>query len=178
MLARTLAVLAIPAALTGTAVAESRPLEIVGWKERVRIPAYGVTLEAKNDTGARSSSLHAENIRPFEKNGEKWVRFDLVILDEEAEDDDDGNEQRTIQASAMVVDDVLIKRKRGDALRRQVIELGICMGHVYREVQVNLADRSGYSTRILVGRDFLEGKALVDSGLAFTRKPMCPPDKE
>lgn len=186
MPARTSTVLARTAVVTGVGIwialgavaAQSRPAYIVGWKERVRIPAYGVTLEATNDTGAQSSSLHAEDIRSFEKDGEAWVRFELVTRDgEDGESDDDGDgDNHTLQASALVVDDVLIKRKRGEALRRHVIRLGLCMGHIYREVEVNLADRSGYSTRLLVGRDFLEGRALVDSDVTFTQEPACPPD--
>lgn len=178
MLARILAVSAVLAALTGLAKAEDRPLEIVGWLEKVRIPAYGVTLTAKNDTGADTASLHAENIEAFEKDSEDWVRFDLVVQEERDRDDGEDRERRTIAASAMVVDDVLIKDLHGPSKRRYVIKLGLCMDHIYREVEVNLADRSGYSTRLLVGRNFLAGQALVDSSLEFTRDPACDPGDE
>lgn len=172
MLVRILAVAVVVTSLTGIAKAQDRPLEIVGWMERVRIPAYGVTLEAKNDTGADTASLHAENIEPFEKDDETWVRFDLVV---EEGDDDDGEptNRRTVRASAKVVDDVLIKKLDGPSERRYVIELGLCMDHIYRVVEVNLSDRSGFSTRLLVGRNFLTERALVDSDLEFTREPMC-----
>jgi hypothetical protein len=176
MLARILAVTAVVLSLTGIVKAQDRPLEIVGWLERVRIPAYGITLDAKNDTGAKTASLHAENIEAFEKDGEDWVRFDLVVEDGEA--DDEASNHRTLGASAKVVDDVLIKSLRGPSQRRYVIQLGLCMDHIYREVEVNLSDRSGFSTRLLIGRKFLKGRALVDSDLKFTREPACEDGEE
>jgi hypothetical protein len=151
--------------------AAEQPRLIVGWKENVRIPALDLTLASKNDTGAESASLHAENIETFEKDGEEWVRFDVVISEDEEEEAE--FEQKTVRYEAPVQDTVLIKQKGAESQRRYMVKLDLCMAHLHRTVEVNLADRSGFSTRMLLGREFLRGAALVDSSAEFTAEPRC-----
>jgi len=53
-------------------------LPIIGWREWIGLPDFGIkAIKVKVDTGARSSSLHAVNLKEFEKDGEKWVRFQV-----------------------------------------------------------------------------------------------------
>jgi hypothetical protein len=166
-----LAGLALAAGLLAGPAAAEEPRQIVGWKENVRIPALGVTLASKNDTGAESASLHAENVETFEKDGEEWVRFDVVIAENENEQAE--FEQKTIRYEAPVVDVVYIKQKGEESQKRYMIALDLCMAHIHRTVEVNLADRSGFSTRMLLGREFLHDSALVDSSAEFTAEPRC-----
>lgn len=156
--------------LSAPAAQAANAMEIVGWKEMVRIPAFGIELATKNDTGAESASLHADNIEPFEKNGDEWVRFDAVVQER---DDEDGLERKTIRYEAPVAGTVLIKRKGQESQRRYQIEMELCMGHIHRKAEVNLANRNGYSTRMLLGREFLYEAALVDPSRTFTRDPLC-----
>ncbi len=52
-------------------------LPIVGGVEWVLVEPAGLQLEARIDTGAETTSIHAENIQLVEKDGKRYVRFDL-----------------------------------------------------------------------------------------------------
>ncbi|MDN3516179.1 ATP-dependent zinc protease [Aquisalimonas lutea] len=134
---------------------------IFGWTERVKLVDADMTLEAKLDTGAETSSLHAPDPEPFEKDGEDWVRFEVA--------DDDGNEhtfERPVERTIRI-------RSASGVTERYVVELALCVGTVERTKEINLADREELSTRMLVGRNFMAGEILVDPGDEFTRDPAC-----
>lgn len=52
---------------------------IIGKIERVRLVPPNVVLKARIDTGAKTTSIDAREITPFERDGKQWVRF--VIMD-------------------------------------------------------------------------------------------------
>jgi len=51
--------------------------------------------------------------------------------------------------------------------------LGICLGSVYKEVEVNLVDRSNFNYQLLIGRNYLANSFLVDPSLTFSTKSKC-----
>ena len=51
---------------------------IIGGVESVYIPPFEIPFQARIDTGAATSSIDAQNITPFERDGEKWISFDIV----------------------------------------------------------------------------------------------------
>ena len=135
---------------------------IVGWVETVSIYPGNLKIKAKVDTGAKNSSLNAKNLEQFKRDGETWVRFDLR------------NFKNRVQAyEAQVVRTAKIKQLGQEADSRLVIKLGICIGNIYKEVEVNLEDRSGFNYQMLIGRSFLKGSFIVDPGISFTIKPNC-----
>jgi hypothetical protein len=135
---------------------------IVGWIETVSIHPGNMKIKAKLDTGARNSSLNAKHLEQFTRDGETWVRFDLRNYK---------NRIETFEAE--VIRTAKIKQTGQEADRRPVIKLGICIGNTYKEVEVNLEDRSGFNYQMLIGRSFLRGSFIVDPGLTFTIKPNC-----
>ena len=58
---------------------------VFGWREWILFEGKEVPLRAKLDTGARTSCIHAEDIEPFERDGDAWVRF-MVPLSRRPED--------------------------------------------------------------------------------------------
>ena len=136
-----------------------------GWVEfvQLRLGEQPLTLKAKLDTGAKSSSLDATDITPFERDGEPWVRFRV-------------NRSGLQQAPLIeqpVVRYVLIKRHSGPNDRRPVIHLPLCLGDELRTVEVNLTDRGRFIYPLLLGRKALAGLAVVDPARTFMREPRC-----
>ncbi|WP_407354473.1 ATP-dependent zinc protease [Luteimonas sp. R10] len=142
---------------------EARVQDIFGWVEWVEIGASPIRLKAKLDTGATTSSLTADDIEIFRRDGKRHVRF--TILDE------DSDIEETIEAR--LVRHVRIRRHDGSTQRRPVVRLGMCLGDIFREHEFTLVDRSSFLYPVLVGRNYMRGHVLVDSGETFTRRPSC-----
>lgn len=136
--------------------------QVMGWAERVRVEPAGIIFHAKLDTGARTSSINAHNIEEFERDGETWVRFEVINRRREA-----------VQLEMPKVREVKIMEHSGDPQRRPVVLMGICLGKIYKEVEVNLVDRSEFIYGMLLGRTFLKGDVIVDPSRQYTTKPDC-----
>ena len=138
---------------------------IVGWIEYVTLFPQTMKLKAKLDTGARNSSLNAVNVSQFKRNGESFVRFDLTNW-----------KGRTETIEARVTRTAKIKQHISEPERRPVIQIAICLGAVYKQVEVNLVDRSNFNYQMLIGRSFLKGGFLIDPAKTFTLQPNCRKD--
>ncbi len=159
----TLAILGLPACAAGpvlAADADAKP--VVGWIEDVFVHPGDILIRAKLDTGADVSSLHGLDIEEFDRKGERWVRFTLM---------DDGGKK--VPMERKVVRDITITRHRGREEKRVVVHLGICLGTLYRTVEVNLVDRTGLKYPMLVGRSFMADALLIDPSRELTTRPHC-----
>ena len=152
----------------GLATQAQASKQVKGWLERVRImePELDVSIRAKLDTGAKSSSLHASNIEYFEKDGKPWVRFDFTWIKPNVDIE-------RIKLEYPIKDRVLIRRHAIDPHNRPVVEMRICIGDEIRKIDVNLINRSRLNYPMLIGREVLKGKYLIDSEETFTTKPKC-----
>lgn len=137
--------------------------QVIGWVERARITPGNFIIHAKIDTGAKTSSLNAGNIKEFMRHGEEWVRFTVTNRE---------GKSTTIERRLRRV--AVIKRHFGGKQERLVVRMGICLAGVYRYAEVNLVDRSGFNYGLLIGRSFLQGRLIVDPSRTFTTEPDCP----
>lgn len=135
----------------------------VGYVEKLTLSEQKVTFSAKVDTGAKTSSLHAETYELFKRNGKRWIKFKLVL--------DDG---KTIPIEAKLHRFVRIRRAGVELRRRPVIKLPVCMAGISLREQFTLADRSDMNYEAIVGRSFLKNRFLVNSGQAFLKSGFCP----
>ncbi len=140
---------------------------IAGWVEKVSLVEPSVTLKAKLDTGAKTSSVHASNIEQFERDGKRWMRFDLVLTDV-------NDEQHTVQMERPKARRVAIKHTDGEYDRRAVVELDFCFDGRRHSAEFTLADRADYIYDMLLGREFLEGIAVIDPEVTFLTQASCP----
>ena len=136
--------------------------QVIGWLENVKIDNSDFQLKAKIDTGATTSSLNAEIIKAFTKDKQNWLRFSVTNKD-----------GQKVAFERKILRYAKIKRKRAQAVERPVIKLGVCIGTVYRELEVNLADRNNFEYHMLIGRNYLQGYFLVDSELVYLSSPSC-----
>ncbi|MFL0803727.1 MAG: ATP-dependent zinc protease [Agarilytica sp.] len=134
-------------------------MAILGRVEFAWLDGVGQYLKARIDTGAKSSSLNATNIQRFERNGERWVRFDVAL-----------GEERSVTLEAPLHRHVRIRQASVSELeRRPVVKLPIRMGEIYEETEFSLSDRNEMLYPILLGRSFLRDIAVVDVAKKFTR---------
>ena len=135
-----------------------------GWLESIYLQPSGKKIVAKLDTGARTSSIHATNIVPFEKDGARWVSFTVSGKKPKG---------RRILIEQPVVRETLIKEHVGESQRRYVVELDFCLaGRIYRK-EFSLANRENFHYRVILGRTALQGSIVVDSGKKFTADKSC-----
>lgn len=137
--------------------------QVVGWVEKVKVYPGGVTVKAKLDTGAKTSSLDCACITPFKRDGKQWLSFSIK-----------NHRGDIVRLEKPVTRIARIKRHFGKEQVRYVVRLGICLGSVYREADVTLVDRTGFNYYLLVGRNFLKDGFLIDPSRTFLRQPRCP----
>lgn len=139
---------------------------VAGWVEKVVIEDQNYAVKAKLDTGAKTSSIHAENIELFEKDKKKWIRFTLVLPDA-----DKSLQRMTLEKPR--VRRVKVKEHDGEHDSRPVVELDICFNGFHYNAQFTLVNRQEYIYSILLGRRFLNEKAIVDPSKTFQTLSMC-----
>lgn len=161
--AAALSLLCLPIAALSNDSRDARSLEIFGWVERVELLDGELSVKAKLDTGAATSSLDAASIERFQRDGKRWVRF--VVVDPETDE--------SFELERRVVRNVRIVQHRGEHQRRPVVMLDVCFGPVRKEVEFSLINRSNFIYPVLLGRSALEGTALVDPSDTFVNYPDC-----
>lgn len=137
-----------------------QPLPIAGWREWVELPELGLgKLKAKLDTGARSSSLHAIDVHIVVEEGIEIVRFKVHPKQRTS--------KVTVAAEARLITRRRVRSSSGHVARRPVIRTPIAfMGRTW-PIEITLADRAEMGFRMLLGREALRGRLLVDSGRSY-----------
>ena len=137
-----------------------RPTPSLGWREWVGLPEHGVDwVKAKVDTGARTSSLHAAGLHTFEMENREWVRFSVYPWQRSSAD--------AVLVEARVLDRRRVRSSSGDTERRPVVVLPVRIGDQMVDVEFTLTRRDQMGFRMLLGRQALRGRFLVDTGRSY-----------
>ena len=143
------------------AVANKDAKLVVGGLEHVYIPSAKVTLKARIDTGAKTSSIHATDVKEFERDGKRWVKFKLI-----------SDTNHFIEKTLPVFRTVRIKQDADtESQRRYVVKMKINLGTISQLVEVTLNDRSNLLYPVLIGRNYLNGVAIVDVSKKYLTQP-------
>ena len=133
---------------------------IVGWREWVTLPDAGVPwIKAKIDTGARTSSIHAFDVETFRRRGAPWVRFVLHPIQRDTTE--------TVPVEAPLVDERLVRNSGGRAEHRPVIRTAVRFLGATWPIELTLARRDVMGFRMLLGREALRGRFVVDPGRSY-----------
>lgn len=128
---------------------------ILGSEEWCSFPELGIpTIKARVDSGAKTSALHAINICPFVKDGEHWVKFDINPIQ--------NNVKTIISCQAPLIDKRIVKSSSGFREQRFVIQTQLQLGESSWAIEMTLTNRDSMGFRMLLGREAMSGRALVD----------------
>ena len=126
-------------------------LPIIGWRERVTLPDWGIrALRAKVDTGAYTSALHVEDL---EIAGDS-VRFHVALRR-------DGSKlSRLVEAPLLRL--ASVRSSTGHDDERPVVETTVTIRGVAHVAELTLVRRHRMKYRMLIGRRLISGRYLVD----------------
>ncbi|ADT86233.1 ATP-dependent zinc protease [Vibrio sp. Vb2880] len=133
---------------------------IVGWRETLSLPGLGIDqINAKIDTGARTSCLHAFKVESFMKDEALWVRFWIHPLQH--------NEEEVTVCEAEVVDERTVRDSGGHEETRFVIRSDLSLGGETWPAEITLTNRENMAFRMLLGRTAMHHRIVVDPTESF-----------
>lgn len=134
---------------------------IIGSEEWCGFPELGVpAIKARVDSGAKTSSIHAFNIQPFRRDGESWVSFEIHPLQ--------NNRRAVVRCEKRVIDKRAVKSSSGLSETRFVISASLRLGDNVWDIELTLANRDSMGFRMLLGREAMGGRLIVDPSLVCT----------
>lgn len=133
---------------------------IVGRLEAITLPELTIDeMHVRVDTGAKTSSLHVDNIVKYTEKGKPYVKFDIHP--------DIHNVSKLVSCSAAIYDIRKVKSSNGESEQRYVIKTPIKLGNKTWSIKITLTNRADMSYLMLLGREALGHKFLVDPSKTF-----------
>jgi len=134
----------------------------VGWREWVRLPELGIDhIKAKVDTGARTSALHAVRVRNERIDGIDVVRFDVHPLQRSS--------RPLVNCRLPLLDERYVRSSDGERELRPVVETAVQLGGACWTIELTLTNRALMGFRLLLGRQALARRFVVDPGRSWIR---------
>jgi hypothetical protein len=136
---------------------------LLGETEWVWLDIGKRVMEARIDSGAELSSLDARNIQLYERDGKRWVRFNI------------GRQDQKVSVEAPLERSIRIRQASAKQLeRRPVVKLMIKLGGLVQSTEFTLTSRTGLNYPILIGRNLLRDQAIVDVSQRFVQPKPTP----
>jgi hypothetical protein len=133
---------------------------LVGALELCNLPELAIEkMNVRVDTGAATSSLHVDNIEEFVRNNETWVSFDIHP--------DIHDVAQIVRSEAKVEDIRKVKSSTATKERRYVIKTQIVLAELAWTIQLTLTDRSTMTYLMLLGREAMAGRLIVDPAAEY-----------
>lgn len=139
-----------------------KTLPVIGAVETLTLVKEKLRFPARIDTGAETSSLGAVGIQPFERDGKGWLRFQVK----------DQATAKLVELERPLERKAKIKQHGALAAERFVVSLQVSIGDIKQNCEFSLIDRTDYEYPALIGRNFLNGKAMVDVSGEYLTHPL------
>ncbi len=133
---------------------------IIGWREWAAFPDLGVDkINAKIDTGARTSAIHAFHVREESVGGIPYVSFCLHPVQR--------RKIPEIFCRALIADKRVVTSSNGQKQNRIVIKTPMTLGQRTWPIELTLTDRDEMTFRLLIGREALRNRFLIDASGSY-----------
>lgn len=133
---------------------------IVGSEEWCSLPELGIpAIKVRVDSGAKTSALHAFNIRPFAREGRAYVSFEVHPVQ--------GNRRALVRCEAEVIDQRIVKSSSGVGEKRYVVKTALGHRGQRWDIELTLSNRDSMGFRMLLGREAMNGRMIVDPSSFF-----------
>lgn len=135
-------------------------IRVFGWVEWCEVGEKKLRMKARLDTGAKTSSLHAEDVELFERDGSKWVKFTTETSD-----------KKSVMIERPLKRIARIRKAGTDKLdERYVVDLNFAIDGIQRLGEFTLSERDHMNYPVLVGRNLIREFGLVDARRSFIAK--------
>lgn len=146
-------------------------LKIIGSEEwcvfnNLRIPA----IKARVDSGAKTSSIQATNIKITNKGAQEWVSFEVNPLQD--------NRSIAINCEARLIDRRMVKSSSGISEERLVVKTPLTLGEDTFDIELTLANRDTMEFRMLLGREALTDRYIVNPAINYQAQHFSDADLE
>ena len=132
----------------------------VGWREWLSLPELGLSLiKAKIDTGARTSCLHAFQVAPFTRDGEKWVRFGVHPHQDDLKTE--------VFCETKVIDERVVSDSGGHQENRYIIMTEVVLSDQRWPIEISLTNRDTMKFRMLLGRTAMDNRIIVNASESY-----------
>src|SRR3989304_2083100 len=141
---------------------------LVGWREWANLPELCIpAIKVKIDTGAKTSALHAFDVKVFHKLKKRYVLFNIHPLQ--------NNNSISRRCMAEVTDERIIKSSNGQKESRYVIRSVIQIGGLRQNIYITLTNRDFMSYHMLLGREAMRS-LIVDPPMSFCQGKITKKD--
>lgn len=130
-------------------------LTVIGSEEWCVFETLGIpAIKARVDSGAKTSSIQATNMKVFVRGAKEWVKFEVNPIQD--------NRSIAIECEAKLVDRRTVKSSSGISEERYVIKAPVTLGNQTFEIELTLANRDTMEFRMLLGREALNNRYIVN----------------
>ena len=124
------------------------------------MPSLGIiSIKAKLDTGAKTSALHAWDLRIRTVDGQEWISFRVHPMQRE--------KQKSVLCEAQILDQRWITNSSGMRENRYIISTDLQIGSSSWPIELSLTNREAMGFPMIIGREAMRNRLIVDPRASF-----------